>query len=195
MMKSFRQFVEQFVQISDEDFAQFQQRAKKISIARNQVITRPGEVEQYLYFVESGVVHNYFEKGKEIISTDIEGANSIMGSFVSFFTGTPSRYYVQALQPSVLIGISKTDLEYLYKHYPVWQRIGRILTSYFLLKQERIYLDSLRYSIRERLVRFAHANPDLINQVSQSRIASYLKIKPETYSRIKYVLQPETSQK
>ena len=191
-MKSFRHFIEQFVKISDEDFDQFRLRAKKMSVAKNQIITRPGEVEQHLYFVESGVVHNYFERDKEVISTDIEGANSIMGSFVSFFTSTPSRYYVQALQPSVLIAISKTDLEYLYNHFPVWQKIGRVLISHFLVKQERLYLDTLRYPIRERLIRFAKENPDLMNQVAQSRIASYLKIKPETYSRIKQVLQPTT---
>ena len=192
MMNQFRQFLGNFVRLSDAEFALFEEKAFIKNCSKNEIITRAGEVEQYFYFVLSGVIHHYFLKNKEMVTTELVGKDAIVGSAVSFFTQKPSPYFVQTLQPSVLVGISKTNLEYLYANNRNWQRVGRMLISFFLVKQEQQYIDILRFPIRERLIRFFNQYPELINQVPQTRVASYLKINPETYTRIKHVLNFKT---
>ena len=192
MKDQFRKFVENFLSISDADFALFEERAFVKHCHKNEIITKEGEVEKFLYFVAKGVIQHYFKKGKETITTELVGEGGVVGSASSLFTKKPSLNFIQVLQPSILVGISNENLEYLYAHSRAWQKAGRLLMSHFLIKQEQQYIDVLKYPIRERLVRFANSNPDIIHQIPQARIASYLKIKPETYTRIKHVLTEVT---
>jgi hypothetical protein len=49
--------------------------------------------------------------------------------------------------------------------------------------------DRMRLNTRERFVQFIHNNSELLQRVPQKYLASYLNIKPETFSRMKHLLQ------
>jgi CRP-like cAMP-binding protein len=73
MKDQFRKFVENFLNISDADFALFEERAFLKHCHKNEIITKEGEVEKFLYFVAKGVIQHYFKKGKETITTELVG--------------------------------------------------------------------------------------------------------------------------
>ena len=52
-------------------------------------------------------------------------------------------------------------------------------------------MDNIRFSTRERFVKFMNENTDLIQRVPQKYLASYLNIKPETFSRLKHLMNPK----
>jgi CRP-like cAMP-binding protein len=138
-----------------------------------------------------GFMHQYFFKGKEMISTGFMSAGDVTGGIVSFYGGKPSYYNVQALEPSKLIGLSRDNLEYFYTKDRKWQQLGRLMLIHYLLLQEKDIMDTIRLTMRERFVKFATEHPDLLERVPQRRIASYLNIKPETFSRLKPLLKIE----
>jgi len=156
---------------------------------KKEKITRPGDVERYLYFTGKGLIREYFYKGKQEVTTDIIPEGTITGSVSSFLTGQPSHYCLEAIEAVTVLAISKYDLEQLYLSDRKWERFGRILTSHFVMQQEQQILDGIRYSVRERFLNFMEKNPELLQRVPQKHLASYLNIKPETFSRLKHLVK------
>lgn len=183
-----RNFLEQFHPVSDAEFATLLNMLVPRTLKKKEFLLSHGEKEENVYFLVSGLVHQFFYRGKEMISTDFYTAGSVTGGVISFLSGKPSYYYLQATEPSELISLSKPNLEKLYKADRKWQSLARLLLTNYLIKQEKEIMDTIRLTMRERYVQFAHDFPGLLDKVPQRRIASYLNIKPETFSRLKPLL-------
>lgn len=182
-------FLNRFLPFTAEEFSRFRGFFSVRKCKAKEILIRPGETEQYLYFVDTGLLHQYFYKGREMVTTDIISEGTVTGAVVSFLSQAPSHYYLETMEPCVLLALSRTNLEMLYEKYPKWQKLGRVLITYFLLRQERYNLDEVRFSVRERFVHFAEEHSALMLRVPQRRLASYLNIKPETFSRLKPLLR------
>lgn len=181
-------FLNRFLHLSDEDFAELRHRSAVVHFKKKAVITDAGSSELYLYFVVKGLIREYFYKGNQQITTDIISENTITGSVTSFFTGAPSHFCLQAMESCTMIAIHKGDLEELYRTDKKWEKFGRILTAHFLMQQEWQILYNARLSPRELFLHFFEHHSDLLQRVPQKYLASYLKIKPETFSRMKHLL-------
>jgi CRP-like cAMP-binding protein len=157
-------------------------------LKKKEFLLKQGQKEEYVYFLVEGLLHQYFFKGKEMISTDFFPAGRITGGMVSFLSGEPSYYFLQAIEPCELICLSKSNLARLYQSDKKWQYIGRLILTNYLMRQEKEIMDTIRLTMRERYVQFARNYPELIEKVPHRRIASFLNIKPETFSRLKPLL-------
>ncbi len=199
MYKSLRSFLNRFISLSDDEFSLLKNRIELRKYPKKHILIKEGETEQELYYLCSGLIHHYFYNGKEQVTTDLVLEGTLTGSVASFLSGRPSHYYLETMEPTVVFCISKQNLQELYRSDKKWQRFGRILITHFLLQQERHILDNIRYSIRERLVHFAEEFPELLKRVPQRRLASYLVMKPETYTRLKPLIakrkKPPTEKK
>ncbi len=177
------------MELTEEEFAALKNRSVLKYYHKKEKLIKPGETEKYLYFTGKGLIREYFNKGRQEITTDIITEGTITGSVSSFLTGTPSHYCLEAMEPVTALAISKQDLEHLYQSDRKWERFGRILTTHFLLKQEQFILDQIRFPVRERFLQFLEKNPELLQRVSQKHLASYLNIKTETFSRLKHIIK------
>jgi CRP-like cAMP-binding protein len=189
MYKRLRTFLEQFVSFSDAEFGQMKEKLAVKELKKKEFLTLAGETERYIYFVTEGIIHQFFYKGKQVITIDLIPEGTMANAAVSFFSGKPSHYYLQALEPTRLLALSRDDLEELYQSDKKWQRLGRILITYFLIRQEKNNIDGIRLSIPEKFLQFAKEYPDLMKRVPQRTLASYLNIKPETFTRLKPLLK------
>lgn len=184
-----QQFLNRFMPLSPEDFTLLRKHSSVVHVRKRDIITEAGETELYLYFVVSGLIREFFYKGGKQVTTDIIPEGTITGSVTSFFTGAPSHYCLQAMEPCSLVTIHKGSLEDLYRSDRKWEKFGRILTAHFLMQQEWQILDNTCYSPRERFIRFFDKHSDLLQRVPQKYLASFLQIKPETFSRMKHLLR------
>lgn len=178
-------FLNRFFNLSEKELALLKSKLVFRQFPKKHILIKEGETEHCLYYIGKGLIHQYFYKGKEMLTTDLVSEGTITGSVSSFLSGRPSHYFLETMEPTTTLCISKQDLDGLYKTDIRWQRFGRILITHFFLQQEMHILDNLRYSIRERFVHFAEAFPELLKRVPQRRLASYLNIKPETFTRLK----------
>jgi DNA-binding MurR/RpiR family transcriptional regulator len=55
--------------------------------------------------------------------------------------------------------------------------------------KDRWQMQLVKMTPRERFINFVAKNPQLIQRVPQKYLASYLNIKPETFSRFKHLLR------
>ena len=187
-MNNLLTFLNQFIKVSIEEFAELITWAEPRQFEKKTMLTRPGEVEECMYFITSGLIRKYFLKKDQEVITHIVKEGGIIGSGESFLTGKPSRYFVETLEPTTAFAISSKKLEEMYGSSKKWEKLGRIMTTQYFLVQEMRIMDNIRYSTRERFVKFMKENTDLLQRVPQKYLASYLNIKPETFSRLKHLM-------
>jgi CRP-like cAMP-binding protein len=152
-------------------------------------VTREGEIEQYLNIVAKGLVRKYLpvREGEQTIQLAVEG--HIIHSELSFFYRTPSNCVVETIEPTVFLSISHGSLEQLYDQFPRIERLGRLIVTDLFVKKDLHYFDQLRKSTRERFLDYIKTHSHMLQRVPQKYLASYLNIKPETFSRLKHLIQ------
>jgi len=191
MINDLLTFLNQFIKVTVEDFAELLAWTEPRQFEKKTILTKPGEVEEFMYFITTGLIRKYFLKKDQEIITHIVKEGGIIGSGESFLTGEPSKYFVETLEPTTAFAISRQKLEGMYRSSKKWEKLGRIMTTQYFLVQEMRLMDNIRFSTRERFVKFMNENTDLLQRVPQKYLASYLNIKPETFSRLKHLMNPK----
>jgi CRP-like cAMP-binding protein len=186
MLEMLRQFILGYVALTEEEFAVLADKIIVRQFDRRELLVRVGEVEDYLSFVVKGLARMYFHKGKTEMITNIAREGEILAASSSFLSGKPSCYFVETLEPCTLLSISRGKLEQAYRESPKIEKLGRLVTTHFVLKKEEWELECMRLDTRERFLRFIGNNPELLMRVPQKYLASYLNMKPETFSRLKH---------
>lgn len=185
MLDALKQYVSRYVALSNEEFAFLADKLVIRNFDKKQQLVKVGEVETYLNFIVKGLARKYFYKGKTEVITQIAREGEMISSSASFLSGIPSPYIVEALEPATVFSISKKHLEKLYEHSPRIERVGRLVITHLFLQKEEWEHECIRMDTRERFLHFVENNPDLLQRVPQKYLASYLNMKPETFSRLK----------
>ncbi|MFK7949332.1 MAG: Crp/Fnr family transcriptional regulator [Saprospiraceae bacterium] len=165
---------------------------KTISLKRNEYLTKEGQIERYIYLVQSGALRVILltEHEEQTIRFGYQG--SIINSLSSFFNETPSEFYIQAIRQTKVIAIPKTIfLTFVYPETSVvnnslehLQFYNAILENLITQQIER-EVDILTHSPIERLKRVQARSPQLFQEIPAKYIAAYLRMTPETLSRIR----------
>lgn len=153
--------------------------------SKGEYLIREGQVEQSLYFIETGAVRVFHvtEFEEQTIRFGYEG--SIITSLSSFITGKPSEFYIEALRKTVLKLISKQKLyEIVHESSESLIQYNKLLESLIVQQMER-EIDLLTESPIKRLQRVLDRSPNLFQEIPLKYIASYLRMTPETLSRIR----------
>jgi CRP-like cAMP-binding protein len=189
MLGQFKTYLSQYVDISPAEFSLLEPLLEVRHYDKKVKLIDIGEPEGYLNFVVKGLARKFFYKGRDEVITQIAKEGDLVSSSVSFLSSTPSTYVVDTIEPTIFISLSKQSIEQLYGVHTKWQRAGRLITTDLLIQKENWELDRLKYTTKERFVRFVTSNGDLFQRVPQKYLASYLNIQPETFSRLKHFLR------
>ena len=144
-----------------------------------------GEKEQYMHFILKGLARRYFYRGKEEVVVQLAKEGDMICSSVSFFSEVKSDYVVEVIEPTLMLSLPRSKFDQLLKYSIVMNRLARVIQTEFILATEERELNRLKYSIRERFLQFVENNLVLFLRVPHKFQASYLDIKPETFSRLK----------
>lgn len=159
-------------------------------IKRKDFLLRQGEVCRSENFIVKGCVKVYSidENGFEhILMFGIEGW--WIGDLLSFLTGKESRFYIEALEDTELLQITKPDLDRLYEKVPGMERFFRILfQNAFIAHMERID-QSLSLDAAGRYAHFIRKYPAFGQRIPQKQIAAYLGITPVFLSMLRKKLK------
>ena len=187
-----RQFLDKYLILSNDEIAMISEHLLVRQFPKRAMLIREGEIEQYISLVTKGILRKYFYKGSQEVITQLADEGSLISSSVSFLAQNPSQYYVEALEAATVLSISKESLDLLYTKMPKMERLGRIVTTELYLQKEEIEQDHICFDVKQRFMKFVHEHGRLMHRVPQKYIASYLNIKPETFSRLKHHLKPTT---
>ena len=153
------------------------------------IIVNEGEQENYLNMVVSGLVRKYVRRGKSEVTLQLATEGHIVHSEISFLNRIPSPVVIETIEPTTMVSLTHSNYEVALENMPGADRIGRLLlTAMFVKKDERHY-KQLHMSTRERFLEYLKNHPHMLQRVPQKYLASYLNIKPETFSRLKHLVK------
>jgi CRP-like cAMP-binding protein len=148
-----------------------------------------GEVEGYLNIIARGLVRKYLPIRNKEVTIQLAKERHIVNSELSFHYRTPSGAVVETIEPTIFLSISYDSLQQLFDKFPKAERLGRLMVSQLYIRTDLHYFDLLQKSTRERFLAYVRSHPQMLQRVPQKYIASYLNIKPETFSRLKHLLR------
>lgn len=188
MFRSLSEYFESYVQLSEDEKQLLSQFVERKNCDKKVRILDIGEPDRYLHFILTGLVRKFLIKGKEQIVQSITKEGTMLATSASFFYQLPSISVVETLEPTIIESISRENLEKLYATDSKWEKLGNLMMSDLLIQKEYLLLDFIRLTPREKFLHFMRSNPDLLQRVPQKYLASYLEIKPETFSRLKHLM-------
>ena len=186
MFELIQKNIAKHISLNEEELSYFTSLLQLKRLRKKQFLLEEGEVFQYECFVNSGCLRQYYldEKGQEHI---IQFAISDwwIGDQYSFLTGLPSANFIDAIEESQVLLISKINLEQLYTKVPKFERLFRIAFQNSYVALQRRILSNLSQTAQERYLDFNKRYHEIEQKVPQHQIASYLGITPESLSRIR----------
>jgi CRP/FNR family transcriptional regulator, anaerobic regulatory protein len=181
----FLQFVHNISNINKEETELLRNIIKEEHLPKRHIILQEGQYCKDYFFLYSGVVWVNKLLKDEIKTINIFGANSLITDLYSIKRNVPSLYTFQTLRPSVLLRIKSSDFLNLCQLSSNFDRMMRIIYEETLIHvMDRLH-EILFYDATQRYQNFFKSKTELIKQVPQKYIASYLDVTPETLSRIR----------
>ena len=193
MVAVLQRYIERFITLSPEEYEALGRFIEVRTYDKKVRLIEIGDKEEYLHFIVKGLARKYFYKGKEEVITQLAKEGELISSSVAYFSGKPSGYIVETIESTTFYSLHKDNIESLYSKYPNLEKLARLVITELFLQKEYWELERIRYNTKERFVRFMNDNPDLFQRVPQKYLASYLNIKPETFSRLKHLLRKKNS--
>jgi CRP-like cAMP-binding protein len=186
----FINYLRKFVNITDDEVTRCLLPIIKVrKFGKKEFVIKAGEIEDHFNFIIIGLVRKYYRKNSHEINTQISMEGHIILSQESFHSRTPSEYFIETIEPTIFISIQFDDLEKLYSISKKMEHLGRLVITHTMMIKDKWQMQMVKMTPRERFLNFVMKNPDLMQRVPQKYLASYLNIKPETFSRFKHLLR------
>lgn len=156
---------------------------KTKEVDRKDYLLRAGHVCRNVYFIQQGLLRCFYHQADHEICSWFMKEGDVIISVESFFLQTKSYESIQALEDCVLSYIDYRDVQALYRDFPEFNYVGRVLTEkYYCLSEQRLYSMRMQRS-QERYNFLLEHHPELVLRVPSKYIASYLGMSEETLSR------------
>lgn len=185
-MEILRQIIHQQVPILEEDWDLLMQHwTISKTLQRNEYLSDIGSIGKQLYWVVQGKLKICYLNNDEEICAGFSYPDTLVCSYPSFISEKPTDYYIQAISPCQLIGISRHHFYEAIEQNIRLERAWRKITEQALLGKIEREVDLISFNPEERFKRLWDRSPHLFQLFPQRYIASYLRMTPETFSRIK----------
>lgn len=150
-------------------------------VGKGTLILKEGERNKYIIFLKEGFVRAF-------VHTE-EQENTLWfakpGSPIGAYRGEVSTIYVQALERSTICKCLRSELEELCRSDIEIANWGRKLAEYYLDLNVHYISQYACLDAEKRYELLLKEYPEVLQKASVKEIASYLKIAPQSLSRIR----------
>lgn len=170
-------------QFSSFDYELFDKHTSKLRLNRNDIVVKEGEVCKSFYFVLQGsfVQFQSNEEEEEEQVFDLHLNNEWMFNQESLTEQLPSMTSIRAFSKSEILTLSLNSFHCLCSKSQAFLQFGKILNQ---TKYRTSFYDS-SLNPTEKYKFITRTKPQLIRVFPLKLIASYLKMTPETLSRVR----------
>lgn len=158
--------------------------AKKV--AKSEFLLREGEVCNYTYFVEKGLLRMYSidKNGKEHI-IQFAPEKWLISDRSSLYFSEKSKYYIEAVEESEILFLKNDFFANINLEFPNTVENNDLLLQKHIRNLQNRVNSLLSDTAEERYMSFIKMYPDILLRVPQWMVASYLGITPESLSRVR----------
>ena len=154
-----------------------------MKFAKGEMILREGEVCRYIYYIEQGLVRQFYFKHDKNITEHLGEDHTIFMCIESLFKEEPTHIEVEALEPTYIFAIPKKRLEEVAIRNVNIQMLYRKILEESLI-QSQVHADLVRFETA-RYKMMCKRWPQVVLRAPLVYIASYLQMTPETLSRVR----------
>ena len=178
--------ISKIVSLSKDEEQLFLSKVKIQHYKAKTILHQAGEICKHSYFVNSGLLRS-FNINDNIVEHVLHFACEgwWIGDMYSLLSQKPGNLFIEVLEDSEVVLLSKENQEQLYFDIPKLERFFRILTENSLVAHQERLMDNLSLSAEDRFEKFCKRYPTLIQRVPQKQIASYIGVTPEFFSKMK----------
>lgn len=158
---------------------------KTKELSKKAYLLRAGHICRHIYFIEKGLLRCFYDKGEQEVCSWFMKEGDVIMSVESFYQQKSSYESIQAIEDCRLYYIDYSELQNLYRTFPEFNYVGRVLTEkYYSLSEQRLYSMRMQRS-QERYDYLLEHHPELVLRVPAKHLASYLGITEVTMSKVR----------
>ncbi|PHI20084.1 Crp/Fnr family transcriptional regulator [Lewinellaceae bacterium SD302] len=159
----------------------------EVQLKRNDYLHHAGDRNDNLYYVKRGTLYYSItmkpEEREQIIRFGYVG--NFVTAIDTFLTDKPTMFSGRALQRTELKVVARTVYEKVVLEVPELRRAWYDILRNLVIGQTEREIDLLTTDATERYRRVWVRSPQLFQEVPAKYIANYLRMTPETLSRIR----------
>jgi CRP-like cAMP-binding protein len=186
MTSLLKQNIASHISLSETETEAFCNLFQQKIIKKKSFLLREGEVCKFEGFVTKGLfrVYHIDQNGfEQILYFAIE--NWWVTDIDSFTNEKPSQLYIEALEDSTVLLISKKDKEFAYANLPKMEKLFRVMTQKTHVALQRRMIDNLSKTADQRYLDFIEKYPIIYSRLTNLQMAAYLGISHEFLSKIR----------
>lgn len=167
---------------ADELVQLFARHTKLRSVPKGHTLLEPGKICQAAYFLIEGAAVQYMlnDAGEEVV-IDLHMIGEWVLNHSSFVGQRPSEFTIKTYAPCKLLELRIEDVHYLISVSQQFIKLGHILEE----ANERVQFYDRQLTPYEKYELLMQRRKAIFMHFPLKMIASYLKITPETLSRVR----------
>jgi CRP/FNR family transcriptional regulator, anaerobic regulatory protein len=185
MPKQIIESIKSFVSLTLQEEEAFTQVLQVKQYKKKEFLLQEGQVCDKVTFINSGCMRLFYTVEGVENTVQFFFGDTWYTDYASFLTGQATIENMQALQNCEVVQFKKQDLLNLYEKFPIFDRVGRVMAENAYLSLSRLNQMLTNEEPELRYLNLLKQRPELVQQIPQHYIASYLGIKPESLSRIR----------
>lgn len=166
---------------SDFEVELFNQNIKTKIVEKNEVLLSEGEISKSIFFIKTGALFQVQKIDDEEKIIDLNIQNDWVFNFASLTNQIPSNTMVKAFSRSEVVELK---LESLHKLILISQNFLQ-LNKIFNSLSAKIHIYDSNLNPTEKYNYLLNNKPQIIKTFPLNMIASYLKMRQETLSRVR----------
>jgi len=178
--------IRKHISLSEKEAEAFCDLFEGRSVKKKEFVLKEGEICRFEGFVNKGLFRIYHLDNngfEQVLYFAPEGW--WIADIDSFTNEKPSQLFIEALEDSEVLLISRKNKEFAYQHIPAIEKLFRIMTQKTHVALQRRMIDTLSKTAEERYIDFIEKYPQLHLRLTNLQIAAYLGISHEFLSKIR----------
>lgn len=167
---------------SEKDLSLLEDVMESRILKKDEILLEVGQVCSSICFLKEGAIYQYtIDKENTEHVIDLNIPNDWIINHQSFTGRKPSTYAIKAYKESKIVVVSMDAIHALIAQSQTFLQMGTVLEK----AVSRVQFFDQQYSPDEKYEYVLKQQPKLLQTFPQKMLASYLKITPETLSRVR----------
>lgn len=174
-----------YLKLSNECKNELKKLSKILTSDKETKLVKEGQLADKTYFIVQGSARAFYIKDSKEITDWFAFENDFICSINSFFLNIPSPHFIEVLEPSTFLEISRENANFLSDKYKEFDRLGKVVVTKTMLQLQQRIVSIQFETAQQKYENILRIRPDITQRLSLTHIASYLGITLETLSRIR----------
>lgn len=167
---------------TDTELVLFQKEVKLRHVKKNEILLQKGEVAKSIFFSFEGLFYQHKSNAENVLTViDLHLDNEWILNHASFVKQQPSDSFISAFTDGCVLELSIESIHYLIGRSLAFLQLNKALEN----AVSRLHFFDNALTPLEKYQYVLNHKPLLIQSFPLKLIASYLKVTPETLSRVR----------